>query len=82
LASSRITSKGQVTIPKAIREVLGVGPGDRVAFRCGDDGRVLVEAETVDLRLLRGVLKPRRRGVSLEDMAAAVKSRAAVRPGE
>ena len=29
----RITSKGQVTIPKHIRDKLGVGPGDDVGFR-------------------------------------------------
>jgi antitoxin PrlF len=72
MASSKITSKGQVTVPKAIRDALGVGPGDRLAFRIEEDGRVLVEPETVDLRTLRGVLKPRRRGVDVEEMAAAV----------
>jgi AbrB family looped-hinge helix DNA binding protein len=76
MASSRITSKGQITLPKAIRETLGVAPGDRIAFRVQEDGRVLVEPETVDLRTLRGVLRPRRRGVSVEDMAAAVRERA------
>lgn len=40
---SRITSKGQVTIPKAIRRVLGVKPGDRVAFELLPDQRVLVK---------------------------------------
>jgi AbrB family looped-hinge helix DNA binding protein len=76
MASSRITSKGQITVPKAIRETLGVGPGDRIAFRVQEDGRVLVEPETVDLRTLCGVLRPRRRGVNVEDMAAAVRERA------
>jgi AbrB family looped-hinge helix DNA binding protein len=79
MASSRITSKGQITVPKAIRETLGVEPGDRIAFRVQEDGRVVVEPETVDLRSLRGVLKPRRRGVSVEDMAAAVRNQAAKR---
>lgn len=79
MASSRITSKGQVTVPKAIRETLGVEPGDRIAFRVQDDGRVVVEPETVDLRTLRGVLRPRRRGVSVDDMAAAVRKQAVKR---
>lgn len=40
---SRITSKGQVTIPKNIRQVLGVKPGDRVAFELLPDRRVVVK---------------------------------------
>lgn len=79
MASSRITSKGQVTVPKSVRDALGLGPGDRISFRIEDDGRVFVEPETVDLRSLRGVLKPRRRGISVEDMAAAVRKQAVAR---
>ena len=40
---SRITSKGQVTIPKNIRQVLGVKPGDRVEFELLPDRRVVVK---------------------------------------
>jgi antitoxin PrlF len=29
---SRLTSKGQVTIPKAVRDRLGLGPGDEIEF--------------------------------------------------
>ena len=43
----RITSKGQVTIPKNIREVLGVKPGDQVEFELLSDQRVIVKATTV-----------------------------------
>lgn len=40
----RMTSKGQVTIPKHIREKLGVGPGDDIGFR--EEGHaVIVENE-------------------------------------
>jgi antitoxin PrlF len=77
MASSRITSKGQVTVPKLIREALNVEPGDRLAFRIQDDGVVIVEPETVDLRTLRGSLKPRRRGVTVEEMSDVVRRRGA-----
>lgn len=40
---SRITTKGQVTIPKNIRQVLGVKPGDHVEFELLPDQRVLVK---------------------------------------
>jgi antitoxin PrlF len=40
-----ITAKGQTTVPKAIRQALGVGYGDRIAFRV-EDGVVSVHAVT------------------------------------
>ena len=40
---SRMTSKGQVTIPKNIRQALGVKPGDHVAFELLPDQRVVVK---------------------------------------
>lgn len=40
---SRMTSKGQVTIPKNIRQVLGVKPGDHVEFKLLPDQRVVVK---------------------------------------
>ena len=39
----RITSKGQVIIPKNIRQVLGVKPGDHVEFELLSDQRVIVK---------------------------------------
>ncbi len=39
---SRLSSKGQVTIPKAVREELGLEPGDLVAYVVGD-GAVRLE---------------------------------------
>ena len=67
-----ITRKGQITVPKEIREALRVRPGDRLAFRLRDDGSVVVEAGTVDLMMLRGVLKPKRKGITIEAMSEAV----------
>lgn len=40
---SRLTSKGQVTIPKQIRQVLGIEPGDQVEFELLSDRRVVVK---------------------------------------
>jgi antitoxin PrlF len=40
-----ITAKGQTTVPKAIRQALGVGYGGRIAFRV-EDGAVSVHAVT------------------------------------
>jgi antitoxin PrlF len=79
MPSAAITSKSQITLPKEVREKLGVKSGDRVAFREDSDGRIVVEAETVDLLSLFGVLKPRKRGVTVEDMNEAIRKRAAGR---
>lgn len=46
-----ITSKGQITLPKPIRQLLGVDAGGKVAFDLLEDGRVIVsrvEAEHED----------------------------------
>jgi antitoxin PrlF len=76
MPSATLTSKGQVTIPKAVREELGLREGDRVAFRVLDDGTVVVEPETVDLLSLAGAMKPKRKGITIDDMNEAIRSRA------
>jgi len=74
---STLSSKGQITVPKVVREALAVHPGDTLAFLIHDDGTVTVEAETVDLLKLRGVVKPSKRGVTVEAMNEAIRRAAA-----
>jgi AbrB family looped-hinge helix DNA binding protein len=70
--SASLTSKGQITIPKVIRELLQVKTGDRVEFVVEGD-LVVLRPGTLDFRSLRGLLhKPGRKPVSLEEMDAAV----------
>ena len=76
MPSTTLTSKGQVTIPKAVRDELGLREGDRIAFRVLEDGTVIVEPETVELLDLRGILKPKRKGVSVSDMDNAIRTEA------
>ncbi len=78
---SAITSKGQATIPKAIREHLRLKPGDRVKFFVHPDGSVVLLPK-LPASALRGIVKSRRRAVTLEEMseaAAAGASEAAAR---
>ena len=58
MPASTVSSKGQVTIPKQVREALGVDAGDRVLFVVRDDGVVELRPETVDLLDLVGILEP------------------------
>ncbi len=44
----RVTEKGQVTIPKEIRDRLGIGPGSEVDFVVADDGIRLVKSVAGD----------------------------------
>jgi AbrB family looped-hinge helix DNA binding protein len=40
--ATTVTTKGQVTIPKEVRELLGIKPGSTVAFEVAEDGRVVL----------------------------------------
>ena len=44
--STTVTSKGQVTIPKPVRERLGIKPGTRVDFRIEPDGTAILQVES------------------------------------
>ena len=72
-----MTTKGQITIPKPIRKQLGVGSGDRIAFRVREDGVVEIHCETTDLMSLFGRIQPKKGGVSIEQMKRAVRNRGA-----
>jgi len=37
-----VTSKGQVTIPKPVRDLLGIGPGSLIDFKRSEDGRIVL----------------------------------------
>lgn len=76
MPSATITSKGQVTIPKAVRDRLHLESGDRLLFRVRDDDVIEVEPETVDLSALAGSVRGRVKGVTLEAMEEAIRSRA------
>jgi antitoxin PrlF len=43
--ATTVTVKGQVTLPKAVREAAKIRPGDRVTVRVRPEGGVIIEAE-------------------------------------
>jgi AbrB family looped-hinge helix DNA binding protein len=74
--TAKVTSKGQVTLPKQVRETLKVKPGDRIDFVLDADGEVRVRAGRFDVRDLKGLLhRAGRRPVSLETMNEAIARR-------
>jgi antitoxin PrlF len=73
MAVATLTSKGQITIPKQVRDALSLQAGDRVSFLVRDDGVVELRAETTDLKDLFGILRPARRGVTVEEMNEAIR---------
>jgi len=70
---SAITIKGQMTIPKPIRQHLGLKPGDRVKFFLHDDGTVVLLPKR-PAEALRGIVKPHQPPVTIEDMTEAAAS--------
>ena len=75
MASATITSKGQTTVPKVIRDGLRLKPGDRVEFVLLDDGTALMVPATVLLTDLWDVLPAPKKSVSIDDMNRAIRER-------
>ena len=60
--STTVTSKGQVTIPKQMRDYLGLAPGSQVDFEYTADGQVIIKP-----------VKPARKGKKGESRFAALR---------
>ena len=54
---SKITAKGQTTLPAEIRAELGVKPGDRLEYVKQPDGKIVVQKARHGLESLRGIIK-------------------------
>ena len=81
MPSATLTTKGQLVIPKPIREHMNVHPGDRLDFVIREDGEVTVRPQTMDVTELRGRLRrPGRKPVSLDEMDRAIRERAGKLP--
>lgn len=69
LAITTMTSKGQVTIPKEIRDSLKLKPGDKISITQLPNGKVIMRAKTGSILDLYGSLhRPGRKPLTLEQM--------------
>lgn len=60
MSAATVTSKGQITIPKEVRERLKLKAGDRVVFVVGSDADVVLKPAKTDIRELHGMLQRKR----------------------
>jgi antitoxin PrlF len=79
MSESRMTSKGQITVPKAVRVRLNLKPGDRVLFIVEEDGAVRMCAANKDISSLRGILPPPKRKATIEEIEASIAKAAVAR---
>ncbi len=77
MATATVTSKGQITIPAAVREGLNIGTGDRVEFVEIESGRYEVIAATQPVKALKGMFGKSNKVVSIDQMNAVIAARGA-----
>jgi len=73
MIQARLTVKGQVTIPKKIRDYLQIDAGSKIDFVIDENGEVKVIPLNIPVENLSGILhRPEMKAVSLEDMEKAI----------
>jgi len=72
-----LTSKGQLTLPKPIRDRLRLRAGDKLDFWFRDDGHVEMAPKRSAMRELKGMLPRPERSATLADMERAIAEGAA-----
>lgn len=77
MGTATLTSKGQVTIPVAVRRALQVGTGDRLEFVEVRPGRFEIVPVTRSVTELKGLAAKRRKPVSIAEMNRAIAARGA-----
>lgn len=80
MASSTVTAKGQTTIPKEIRDHLGLRPGNRIDYVVDEGGNVTLKPATHDIRDLHGLLhRPGMRSLTVDEMNRIIRERRGTR---
>ena len=74
MSTATITSKGQITIPKPVRQRLGVNPGDRVEFIELENGVFQLVAASRDIKALKGIVPKLANPVTIDEMNETIAS--------
>jgi AbrB family looped-hinge helix DNA binding protein len=72
MSTATMTSKGQTTIPKDIRQKLGLKPGDRIHFVTLPDGTVRLMAQNLPVTALKGMLDRPKRRLTIKQINEAI----------
>lgn len=76
MQKTTLTSKGQITIPKKVREALGLHLGDKIEFVITDKNEVLLRPITKKVDEMFGLLyQADRKTVSVEQMDASIRQK-------
>ena len=76
MALATITTKGQVTIPKSVRDSLMLSTGDKIEFVVSDKREALIRPISKKVDEVFGILhKPGRKNVSVEEMEETIRQK-------
>jgi AbrB family looped-hinge helix DNA binding protein len=58
MSTATLTSKGQITVPKEVRDALHLEPGTKLQFRVTKDREIVMRPRNWDVSKLKGIVKP------------------------
>jgi len=77
MSTATVTSKGQVTIPAAVRASLGIDAGSRIEFVEMEKGQFMIVPAVSPIQSLKGMLRKPSTPVSIEQMNIAIAAQGA-----
>lgn len=72
MTKPKVSSKGQITIPKAIRLAAKIQPGTQLDFQIQKDGTILAIPVLRNISQLKGIIKKRKKPVTIAQIKKAI----------
>ena len=72
MMEATVTSKGQITLPKNLRDTMHLKTGDKLVFEMLEDGVCLLRTKTLGVRVLKGCVSYKGAPKTLDDMELAI----------